>query len=197
MAVSLSCEFVTRAITEKPAHYRSLALVAPTGFNKQYPYYGPPLSNKGLPGFLKLLKLPWFGKPLFHLLTSKQSVRFFLQKTWGSKHIDEAMYEYACATARQPGARYAPFHFLSGFLFSQDINSLYESLTLPVWMSHGVRGDFTNYCWKETLAERKNWQFTEFQTGALSYFEKTDEFIQIYDKFIEKQVLADGAARHA
>lgn len=183
LAVSLTCEFLARAAHESASDYRSLALVAPTGFNKQHPYRGKPLSNRGMSGFLKFLKLPYAGKPLFNLLTTRPSIRFFLQKTWGSKEIDETMYEYSCLTTRQPGARFAPFYFLSGYLFSQDINAIYEDLPHRVWMCHGVRGDFTNYCWKESLQEKSNWQFTTFETGALPYYEVEDDFCQQYDKF--------------
>ena len=125
------------------------------------------------------------GKTLFNALTVRKSIRFFLQKTWGSKRIDETMYEYACLTAKQPGARFAPFYFLSGYLFSQDINAIYEDLSVPVWMSHGVRGDFTNYCWKETLKDKSNWHFTVYETGALPYFEILSDFSRDYDAFLE------------
>ncbi len=185
LAVSLSTEFLSRAAYEKPDNFTSLALVSPTAFNKEYPINGLPETNKGMPGFLKLLKKPFFGPPIFRLLVSHKSIRFFLQKTWGSKQIDETMYEYACLTTRQPGAYYAPFYFLSGFLFSQDINQIYESLKQPVWMSHGVRGDFTNYCWKEKMTHKENWEFNVFQTGALPYFEVLEEFTTDYNKFLE------------
>ncbi len=184
LAVSTSCEFLARAAHESPDAYQSLAFVAPTGFNKQYPYKDEPLSNRGMPAFLRVLRFSIIGETLFSLLTSRRSVRFFLQKTWGSKQIDEVMYEYSYLSTKQPGACYAPFYFLSGFMFSQDINTIYESLPHPIWMSHGVRGDFTNYCWKETLQVKSNWQFSVFETGALSYFEMLDEFCKRYDQFL-------------
>lgn len=192
LAVSTSCEFLARAANEIPRNYRSLALVAPTGFSRMYPYKGEELSNRGMPGFLKFLKLPLLGEALFNLLTCRKSVRFFLQKTWGSKQIDKTMYEYSWQTARQPGARFAPFYFLSGYLFSQDINAIYEDLSVPVWMSHGVRGDFTNYCWKETLKGNSNWNFSVFETGALSYYEVLNDFCQKYDAFLSSLAAKDS-----
>jgi hypothetical protein len=42
-------------------------------------------------------------------------------------------------TTRDPGAHHVVYRFVSGFLFSGDITRVYESLTMPVWMGHGVR----------------------------------------------------------
>ena len=58
LAVSTSCEFLARAAHETSSIFHSLALVAPTGFSKMYPYKGETLSNRGMHGFLKFLKLP-------------------------------------------------------------------------------------------------------------------------------------------
>lgn len=71
-------------------------------------------------------------------------IRYFLRRTWGGPTIDEDMARYAELTTRVPGAEHAPLAFLSAQLFSQDSNTVYEQLTQPVWMSHGVRGDFTD-----------------------------------------------------
>ena len=65
MAVSTSCEFLARAAHEAMTTFNSLALVAPTGFSRMYPYKGEPLSSRGMPGVLKFLKLPIVGEALF------------------------------------------------------------------------------------------------------------------------------------
>jgi pimeloyl-ACP methyl ester carboxylesterase len=186
LGVSLTSEFVSRAAQESPTDFRSVALVSPTGLNRNKPLRGPSQSTRGMPWLLRTLTLPLLGKGLYRLLTSPPSVRFFLQKTWGSKQIDEVMYEYSCLATRQEGAHRAPFYFLSGFLFSADVFTVYESLTQPVWASHGVRGDFTDYRLKAQLEERDNWQFQVFDSGALPYFEHPDEFIELYEQFMEK-----------
>ena len=103
-------------------------------------------------------------------------IRYFLNKTWGSRAIDETMYEYAVWTTRQPGAEHAPLCFLSAQMFSADITTVYDRLRLPVWMSHGVRGDFVDYRGKERFAGRGNWHFTVFDSGALPYFEHPQAF---------------------
>jgi hypothetical protein len=111
-------------------------------------------------------------------------VRYFLERTWGGKEIDETMCAYAVLTAHQPGARHAPLHFLSGSLFSADIGTVYESLTQPVWASHGVRGDFTDYRGMAIVQGRANWRCSVFQTGALPHFEVPDAFNAEFDAFL-------------
>jgi hypothetical protein len=73
---------------------------------------------------------------------------------------------------------------VSGFLFSEDIIRIYHSLTLPVWMSHGVRGDFVNYANKTQVEGRANWTIQVFPTGAMPHFEARAEFIAAYDAFL-------------
>jgi pimeloyl-ACP methyl ester carboxylesterase len=196
LAVSLSCEFLARAASEAPAAFRSIALVSPTGFNRAEPRYGPPGSTRGMPWLRNLFTRPPWNQGFFDLLTSRPSVRYFLQKTWGSKNIDEGLLDYDCLTTRQPGARHAPYCFVSGFLFSGDISRIYESIQLPVWMSHGVRGDFVDYRHKRTVEARPNWTVRVFQTGALPYFEALEEFVREYDAFLER-VQAGGERAEA
>jgi pimeloyl-ACP methyl ester carboxylesterase len=184
LAVSLSCEFLTRAATEAPAHFRSLALVSPTGLGSKDQRRGPPGTTLALPWLLKVLRGPGWGRWLFKGLTRPGVVRFFLQKTWGSQQIDEPMWRYAVATAQQDGAEHAPLHFLSAGLFSRDIQTLYESLTHPTWMSHGVRGDFTDYGQKTLVAAKPNWRISVYPTGAMPYFEIPQAFCEDYTAFM-------------
>lgn len=182
LALSLSCEFLARAAREAPADYRSLALVSPTGLSGSRPRRGPAGSTAAMPRLHRALK--WFGPGLFALLTRPQVIRFFLRKTWGGPAIDEQMFEEAVATARASGAEHAPLSFLSGALFSKDILSVYESLSLPVWICHGVRGDFTDYRQKAMLEGRPNWQMKVFPTGALPHFECQSEFCAALDQHL-------------
>ena len=114
-------------------------------------------------------------------------IRYCLCRTWGSKNIDEALWAYDLLITRVPGAEHAPLHFLSAQLFSADIHTVYESLAMPVWMSHGVRGDFTDYRGKVIVENRPNWQFTIFPTGALPYFEALRDFCGAYDRFLSSR----------
>ena len=184
LALSLSSEFLARAAVESPADYRSLALVSPTGFSGKKLRLGPPGSTRSVPQMLRALQRPWLGPRLFGLLTRPAVIRYFLQRTWGSKQIDEGLYAYDVLTTQQPGACHAPFHFLSAGLFSNDINTLYERLQLPVWLSHGTRGDFVDYGLTRTVASKPNWRISVLPTGALPYFEVPQGFSAAFDAFL-------------
>ncbi len=186
LALSLSCEYLARAAMESPASFRSLALVSPTGFSGRRARRGPPGSTRALPWLLAALRGPGsgWGGALFRGLTRPGVVRYFLERTWGSRAIDEELWRYDLLTAGQPGAEHAPLYFLSAALFSADIHTVYEALSMPVWMSHGVRGDFTDYRGKALVAGRPNWRFSIFETGALPYFEVPEAFCDAYDAFL-------------
>lgn len=184
LALSLSCEFLARAAVERPTAFRSLALVSPTGLRGGGRPPGPTGSVVGPPWVLKLLRGPGWGRLLYRGLTRPAVVRYFLQRTWGSKAIDESLWRYDVITARQPGAEHAPLHFLAAQLFSRDVLRLYQGLSQPVWMSHGIRGDFTDYRGQQAVADRQNWCIDVFPTGALPHFEVSDAFCARYDAFL-------------
>jgi pimeloyl-ACP methyl ester carboxylesterase len=184
LALSLSCEFLARAAVEQPGHFRSLALVSPTGFIGHTPRRGPPGITRGLPWLHRVLTGPGWGSALFRGLTRPGVVRYFLERTWGGRNIDEELWRYDLITTRQPGAEHAPLHFLSAGMFSADIHTLYEQLTLPVWVTHGVRGDFTDYRGLGIVKDRANWRIDVLPTGALPHFEVPQDFIGRYDAFL-------------
>lgn len=185
LALSLSSEFLARAAAERPDAFRSIALVSPTGFDSRGPRDGPPGSDRGMPTLYKAFSFRPWRVPLFHLLTSRVSIRYFLEKTWGSKAIDEGLLEYDVLTTHQPGAEHAPYSFIAGFLFSNDITRVYDGLRLPVWMVHGVRGDFVDYKGKVLVEGRPNWTVDVLETGALPQFEMMEAFAARYDAFLD------------
>jgi len=126
VALSLGAELVARLALERPELVRSLALISPTGF-----------SHAALPGeqtsrrVRKVLLLPGLGELLFSLVTSWRSLRFFLDRSFEGP-VPEAMIEYAHASAHRPGAKYAPFSFLSGQIFTRHaFDRLYADLEQP------------------------------------------------------------------
>lgn len=188
LAVSLGSEFLARAASEKPERFRSLALVSPTAFGAGEQFYEADGSVRGKPWVRQAFAFPLWGQAFFDLLNTEPSQRFFLAKTFGSNEaVDEGMLQYGYISAHQPGAQYAPFAFISGLLFSADIDRVYESITdIPVWLTHGARGDFTDYGDTDNIDNLPNWQVQMFNSGALPYFELPDQFISLYDRFLSR-----------
>ncbi|CAA2107083.1 hypothetical protein MBUL_03984 [Methylobacterium bullatum] len=184
VALSLSCEYLAAAALEAPGDYRSLGLISPTGFDSRFVGRHRDRTRHGGAVARALLNAPLWGEPLFDLLVSRPSMRFFLEKTWGSKDIDEGLLAYDHASAHRPGARNAPFSFLSGALFPDAPGRLYEALALPVWMIHGVRGDFVNYPHADRVAGRPNWTLDVLPTGAFPHFEDPAAVTRHYDAFL-------------
>jgi hypothetical protein len=183
VALSLSAEFLSRAALENSCAFRSIGLISPTGFNRSTPEQAPPGATRAIPKLRRILSLG--GRVVYDLLTTRPSIRYFLKKTWGSDQIDESMLEYDYLTTHQPDAQYAPYAFVSGYLFSLDIQSVYRALELPVWMVHGVRGDFQDYSKSPLFQARPNWTIQVFPTGALPHFELPGEVTRSYDDFVE------------
>lgn len=189
VGVSLSCEYVARIACEAPDAVRRIALVSPTGFSGSKRFYGAPGSSRGIAWFYRLASNPAWSSGLFNTLVRPGVVRYFLQRTFGRKQVDENLWRYCVLTAHQPGAKHAPLCFLSAYLFAADINTVYEQVACPVWVSMATRGDFTDYRGKSTVAQRANWQFESTLGGALPYFEDVRSFTAKLDAFLNKKVL--------
>ena len=188
LAVSLASEFLARAAVESPERFRTLTLVTPTGFARgSSRLRGDPAGSREIPGLYATFTFPLWTRAFYDLLVSKRSVRYFLQRTYGSREVDEGMVEYDHATAHQPGARHAPYAFVSGRLFSRDIRSVYEQLALPVWMPHATRGDFRDFSEADWARTRPGWSVQPFDTGALPHFEQPVQFMAALDRFLAQQ----------
>lgn len=185
LALSLACEFAARVAAARPDRVRTLAMVTPTGLDRRSASLrAPPGTDREVPGVHRVVSFPLWSQRLFDALVSRRSVRYFLGRTWGSKAIDEGLFEYSWATARQPGARFAALAFLSARLFSKDIRDVYERLAMPVWVPHGTRGDFRDFSGADWTASRPNWRLQPFESGALPHFEQPDAFEAAYRAFV-------------
>ena len=191
LAVSLSCEYLARAAMESPAAFCSLALVSPTGFSGLRKRRAPPGTTRQVKWLYRLLvgPAPGWSDAIFRGLTQPGLIRYFLERTWGSKAIDEMLWQYGVLTTKCAGAKFAPLHFLSAHLFSADIHTIYEALDMPVWMSHGTRGDFTDYRGKFIIDKKPNWCFSIFAAGALPYFEVETAFNTAFDTFLKTRMV--------
>lgn len=160
-------------------------MVTPTGFSRSYA--APPTtsaSTREVPGLYRFFTFPLWSQAIYDLLVSRRSIRYFLERTFGSKAIDEGLLEYDYLTAHQPGAKNAPYAFVSGRLFSRDIPSVYQRLEMPVWVPHATRGDFKDFSAAGWTEARPNWLLQPYDTGALPHFEQPQRFLADYDRFL-------------
>ena len=187
LALSLSSEFLARAATDRPDAVRTLTFVTPTGFRQgSHKLRGQEGSTREVPGLHRVLTVGLWREGLYGLLTKPSVIRYFLERTWGSKDIDEDLWKYDVLTTRQPGASHAPYAFLSGRLFSADIREVYERIEQPVFMPHGTRGDFRDFSEADWSRSRDNWTVEAFDTGALPFFEQPEHFFASYDAFLAR-----------
>jgi pimeloyl-ACP methyl ester carboxylesterase len=185
LALSLSCEFVTIAALQQPTWFRSVALVNPTGLESRREARFANGRTKDKPWLRRLLDAPT-GEPLFRLLTTSASMRWFLERTWGSPVIDETLLAYDEVTSRQPGARHAPAAFIASALFTEGIAERYALIAPPVWLAHGVRGEFADFGGLSRIGPPAHWRWETFGTGAMPHLEAPRLFISRYDAFLER-----------
>lgn len=187
VALSLSSEFAARVVHERPQRIATLTLVTPTGFDRRSAERsGAVDGTREVRGLSSALTVPLWSQALFDALVSRPSVRYFLQRTFGSKEVDDALVDYDYTTAHQPGARHAPLAFVSGRLFAGNPRALYERLTLPVWVPHGTRGDFADFDGAQWARARANWTLQPFETGAMPHFEQPEAFVASLERFLER-----------
>lgn len=185
VALSLTAEFLARAVSEQPGRFRRLILITPTGFRSgSNALREPEGTTREKPWLHRVLTVPLWRRALYDQLVRPRVIRYFLKRTWGSDNYDAAMAAYADLTSHQPGAQHAPYAFLSGGLFSKDIRNVYERLELPVWLPHAMRGDFNDFSGADWARKRANWTVQPFDSGALPHFEQPDEFFAAADRFL-------------
>lgn len=182
-AVSLSAEFLARVALEQPERIAQLVLINPTGFARAYAGPAQP-GDREVPGVHAVVAFPLWSQALYDALVSRRSIRYFLERTYGSPAVDEPLIEYDWLTAHQPGARFAPLAFLSGRLFSRDIQAVYRQLSVPVFMPHGTRGDFRDFSAADWARADARWTVTPFDSGAMPHFERRAEFNAALDRFL-------------
>ncbi|EMA45821.1 alpha/beta fold hydrolase [Halococcus saccharolyticus] len=94
--------------------------------------------------FRSLLRSPFVGEALFNLLASKPSLRYFERDhaIADPSILTEEYIDYRWRTTHQPGARFAPASFVSGFLDPDiDLGDRLAALDIPTTIVWGRDAD--------------------------------------------------------
>ncbi len=160
VALSLSSEFAALAALEHPALVRSLTLISPSGFSA--PERLQTLQRAQRNGVTARVHDALEGRPwsqaTYDALVSRPSIAYFLGQAFDGPFAS-ALAEYCFATTHRPGARHAPFAFLSGGLFTPDILArAYERLALPALVLYDRSANVTYDRLPELLDGHANWR---------------------------------------
>lgn len=188
VALSLGCEFAARAAVQAPDLFHSLTLISPTGLG---PTDGRERGSQqaaesgASPGVYKALSFPLWAQPLYDLIATRSSIRFFLQQSFVGEAPEEFV-EYAYATSHQPGAHYAPLYFLSGMLFTPNVRRrYYDRLSIPTLILYD-RDGFTRFDQLPALVQGSQWieAVRIVNTLGLPHFEKREETVREIEHFL-------------
>ena len=179
VALSLSAEFAARAALLEPELFASLTLISPTGLGRREPP-GEQTSAR----LHRLFTLPLLDSGLYRLLTSKASIRYFLNLNFAGEAPAE-MVDYAWSTARQSGARHAPFAFLSGRLFSRRARiSLFQPLEVPVLVLYDEDPNVSFDCLPRLLDVSAYWHAVRISPSrGLPHWEQPEQTVAALDTF--------------
>lgn len=187
VALSLGSEFAAFAALALPERIRSLTLISPSGLGREGKAFSAEeraeraqSSERVLRGF----SVPLWSQPFYDLLVSPPSIRYFLKQSFVGEP-DAGMVAYDYRTAHRPGARFAPFHFVSGKLFTRDIlPTVYERLTQPVLVIYDEDGFVSFDQLPALLKRRANWREARIvPTRGLPQFEQLPATTAALDRF--------------
>jgi pimeloyl-ACP methyl ester carboxylesterase len=176
VALSLSSEFAAMAALVAPQSVRSLTMISPTGFGGQTMTYSE-TRRKGL-------SVPFWSQAFYDLLTSRASIRYFLNKSFAGK-VPRELVDYGYTTSHQPGARFAPLYFLSGQLFTSEVRrEVYSELRTPTLVLYDRDGYTSFENLEPFLRNRMNWVATRIgDTKGMPHWEKLNETAESLDYF--------------
>ena len=177
VALSLGSEFLALAAQANPKLFRSLTFISPTGMGRN------DAAKMGNDSALAALEGPLWRRPLYDLLTSRVSLRYFLQLSQRQR-VGNRLVHYAYLTSHQPNAEWAPFHFLSGKLWTPNIFDVYLQLQIPSLVVYG-RDYYSSYERMDQLRTKNNWRIVSFENaGGLTHWDDPNGVIAQINKVV-------------
>lgn len=177
IALSLTAEFAARAALRQPDLFRSLAFISPTGLNP---------TDLSFPenALYNFLTFSAWSQAIFDLVVTRPSIRYYVGQSFVGEMPPDFV-EYAYATSHQPGARHAPFYFVSGQLFTPGVRSAYYNyLTVPTLAIYDRDPNVQFDKLPDVLAANDHWQAARIEpTLGLPHWEKLPETAAALDAF--------------
>lgn len=131
----------------------------------------------------RLVRSPVVGTALFNLLTSTPSIRWFEaeQVYYDRWKRPETSVEYQWRSAHQPGARFAPASFVSGYLDpTEPLSSVLAAVDAPVTLVWGRDADLPPLATGRALADAADARLVVFDRAKLlPHVEHPDEFQEV------------------
>jgi pimeloyl-ACP methyl ester carboxylesterase len=168
LASSLSAAYVAASADELDVE--SLVFVCPTA-----------TTFPGRRAWLRsLFRLPVAREELYNLLVSKPAIRYFLADHAFDGPISDEWVDYDWLTAHQPGARFAPASFISGFLDSEvDLAAAIRDADVPTTIVWGREADLPPLSEGRALAEEADARLVVFDNAdLLPHAEHPDAFVE-------------------
>ncbi|HEY8600286.1 MAG TPA: alpha/beta fold hydrolase [Thermomicrobiales bacterium] len=187
VALSLGSEFAALAALALPERIRSLTLISPSGLGRPGGAFSAEERAERAQSSARVLRsfsVPLWSQPFYDLLVSPPSIRYFLKQSFVGEP-DAGLVAYDYRTAHQPGARFAPLHFVSGKLFTRDIRpTVYERLTQPVLVIYDEDNFVSFDQLPALLKDHTNWHEARIvPTRGLPQFEQLPATIAALDHF--------------
>lgn len=180
VALSLACEFAARVASRSPDLVRGLAYISPTGLGSK-----PAEGARAHRLRAKVFGSDLVARAIFPLLSSRPSVRYFMEKSFTGRAPRELV-DHAVATSHVDGARHAPAAFLAGALFTPDaLRELYAKVSAPQVVIHG-QDPYTDFGGVPALvAARPETVVHAMPTRGMAHWERTPQVAAAIDDLIE------------
>jgi pimeloyl-ACP methyl ester carboxylesterase len=130
-----------------------------------------------------LLRSPVLGQGIYNLIVSKPSLRYFHDDHgyYDMANLADDVVDYEWTTGHQPGARFAPASFVSGFLDPDvDLGEKLATLDVPITLVWGRDADITPLSAGRELADEADARLVVFDDALLSpHVEHPKQFVDV------------------
>ena len=130
-----------------------------------------------------LVRAPVVGQAIYNLIGSKASIRHFHADHgyYDMANLTDDVVEYEWQSAHQPGARFAPASFISGFLDpEEDLGDVLAGLDVPITLVWGEDADITPLADGRVLANQADATLVVFGDSLLlPHVEHPEEFVDV------------------